>query len=110
MINNLTSKNNINVDRILYILLINLYNIIIFYQLSIDNIENQNNIKTQMDLIFQCIQIIYIIFEKNYKYFILENSTYFQRITELNDNIKELDSKLAENIQSHNISQFFRFT
>ena len=59
MINNITSKNNINVDRILYILLINLYNIIIFYQLSIENIENQNKTQiTQMDLILQCIQII----------------------------------------------------
>ena len=109
MINNITSKNNINVDRILYILLINLYNIIIFYQLSIDNIENQNKTQiTQMDLILQCIQIIYIIFETNYKYLILENSTYFQRITELNENIKELDSKLKDNIQSHNVSHFFK--
>ena len=109
MINNITSKNNINVDRILYILLINLYNIIIFYQLSIENIENQNKTQiTQMDLILQCIQIIYIIFETNYKYLILENSTYFQRITELNENIKELDSKLKDNIQSHNVSHFFK--
>ena len=108
MINYITYKNNINVDRILYILLINLYNIIIFYQLSIDNIENKNNFQTQMDLILQCIQIIYIIFETNYKYFILENSTYFHRITELNANIKELDSKLTDNIHSHNISQFLR--
>ena len=106
IINNITSKNNINVDKILYLLLINIYNIIIFCQLSTDNIDEQNN-KTQIDIILQCIKTIYKIFETNYKYLILENSTYFQKITELNENIKELYSKLKDNIQTHNVSQFF---
>ena len=100
----ITFKNNNNINNIIYQLLINLYNIIIFCELSTDIINNDN--QTQIDIIFKIIQKIYIIFKED-KFFVLENkSTYYQKINEINEDIINLSSEYNDNLNSHNIHQF----
>ena len=100
----ITFKNNNNINNIIYQLLINLYNIIIFCELSTDILNNDN--QTQIDIIFKIIQKIYIIFKED-KFFVLENkSTYYQKINEINEDIINLSLEYNDNLNSHNIHQF----
>ena len=105
-LNIISSKNNNNINRILYELLINLYNIILFHELSTEAINKENN-KNQLDIIIECIKKIYNIFEGEYKFLVLENNdTYCQKITEHNENIINLYNELESNLQTHNVHQF----
>ena len=104
---NIISPNNNNGNSLydlLFELLIKIYSIILFYQLSNNIINNQND-KTQIDIMLQCVQKILKIFESKYKSSYLENNNY-QQIIEHNENISILLSELESNLKSHNVQQF----
>ena len=108
IINTITSKNNNNINYILYELLINIYNIILFYELSDDAIETENN-KTKLDILLQCIEKIYNIYKSDYKYLLLENNnTFYDKIIEQNEDIIILSSEYDSNLQSHHVNQFIQ--
>ena len=106
MLNNITSKNNNNIYNILYELFVSFYNIIIFTELSTDIIDNEKK-RTQMDIILQCVQKIYNIFETDYKILSTEeNVTYLKKIKELNEGMINLSNEFQVNMQTHNVHQF----
>ena len=107
ILNTIISKNNDNLNYVLYELLMNIYNIILFHELSNDIIEKDNN-KTQLDILLYCIQKILNIYETEYKYLFLENKNnfYYQKIMEFNEYIISLNSELESNIISHKVHDF----
>jgi hypothetical protein len=108
MINNVNSKNNNNLYNILYELIVNLYNIILFCELSDDNIEiDKENKRTQMDIILQLIQIIHKKFQIEYNNSSSEDKKLFsKKIKELNERISTLSFEFESFIKSHKVHQF----
>ena len=107
LLNTIISKNNNNLNYILYELLMNIYNIILFHELSNDCIEKDNN-KTQLDILLHCIQKILNIYETEYKFLFLENNNnlYYKNIIEFNEDIINLNSEFESNIISHKVHDF----
>ena len=97
-------KNNIN-SQILYELLINLYNIILFHELSNDIIDNENN-RTQLDIILLIIQKILNIYDENIKNKKDEGIKYYEKIIQYNEDIINFITDYDSNTQSHNVHQF----
>jgi hypothetical protein len=85
----------------------NIYNIILFHELSNDCIEKDNN-KTQLDILLHCIQKILNIYETEYKFLFLENNNnlYYKNIIEFNEDIINLNSEFESNIISHKVHDF----
>ena len=100
ILNTITSKNNKNINYILYELLLNIYNIFLFYELSDDVIDAETG-KTKLDVLLQCIEKIYKIYQSDYDIF-------FDKIIEYNEDIIVLSSEYESNIQSHNVNQFIQ--
>ena len=106
ILNSITSINNNNINQLIYELLINLYNIIIYHELSTNAIDNENN-RTQLDILLLIIKKIFSIFEENLKNYSQENNNKnYENIIQYNEDIVNFYSEFESNIHSHNIDQF----
>ena len=99
ILNTITTKNRKSFNYIVFELLLNIYNIILFYELSNDIIDLDNK-KTKLDIFFQCIEIIHNIFQSD--------NAFYQEIIEYNEDIIVLSSEYESNLQSHNVNQFIQ--
>ena len=100
-------SSNINYQNyfsILYKLLKQIYNIILYCELSLEtinyNLDEDNNNPTQIDLFIKLINSIIFTFENN------KNKKYLDKITELNSFINNFYLNFNDNNQVHNINNF----
>ena len=87
------------INPLLCKLLEKLYNIVLYYQLSIEEIKYYNNQK-QIDIIVNCILIIYEKIDKKI------SNKYENKISDLSMNVINICSKMQESVQTHNIKAF----
>ena len=99
ILNNIKNQ-NYSCD-ILYKILRQIYHIILYYELSLEQInydlDEENNTPSQIDIIIKCINIINNEFKAN------QNKTYVNKIADLNNNIINFYITFNENKQTHNI-------
>ena len=104
LLNYITFPDKEYMNNILYKILKDLYKIILYYELSNEqinyNLDEENNNPTQIDFILKCINSLLHIFESN------KNKIYINKIIKLNLDINNVYSKFNENIEIHNIKNF----
>ena len=94
-------KFNEDIGPLLCKLLEKFYNLILYYELSNSEInDNNENNKKQIDIIISCILSIFEKIDKQ------NNDKYENLVKDLSINIINICSKLQESIQTHNIKQF----
>lgn len=86
-------------NPLLYNLLEKLFNLILYYELSNEEIKDFNNEK-QKDIIINCILSIFEKMDKK------ENEIYINKIADLSSNLLNNSSTFQECIQTHNIKSF----
>ena len=101
-----TSLNYQNYYNILYILLKQIYNIILYYELSLEkinyNLDEENNNPTQVDIFIKLVNSLMIIFETN------KDQDYIDKIANLNININNFYINFTENNQKHCVGNFIK--
>ena len=99
---------NNKIILVLYKLLINIYNIILYYELPVNEtiIDNNNNKNTKLDILLNCVMNIFdnIEFSKN-----KNNNIYInikKKTIEINNIIQNINSCMLIKINSHKVYSF----
>ena len=102
--NNIYLNDQEYINNILFKILTQIYNIILYHELSLEkiniNLDDNNNNPTQIDLIIKIIDTIFFLIKEN------NNKKYINKILNLNLNIINFYSDFIENSQNHNVKNF----
>ena len=91
-------------NKILFKLLMKIYNIILYYGLSSEqinyNLNEENSNSTPIELFIKCLNLILNIFQKN------ENNEYLDKVKDFNYDIINFNLNYNENFQTYKIKNF----